>query len=492
MGAEDGPLKGVGRIMGKDIIQSDIALQVARIGIISVTALIILLSAYVLLPGVAAQSKNPSATPTATPIPAPEDCWSGALSDDPLHCYVLEQAQTGGVIDVDALYEANGVLYIYLNQTEPVSEAVGAFFKEKSAEFIERWPDQVFYDHPGYHNCVEYYGTTYKDCLMDRATEWRDDFILPRSSSYVKIELREGGTDARFSEHGWAGYRQLWPAVTRDTGGAAPGVKFDISDVDTTNIPAVDCADRKATYSASDSTCTSSQLSFPGMGLVGLRRGNLMSGGGRELFAEVKLAADEDVAAARDALVDAGLKGDNLTLTAAKYSYEELWRWANVIERFSFSRGNTIGILWVEIGPNHTGGLSSVSSAIVFPLASLPEAAPVSRREHRTTIRVATLRLQQTVDALPRLLGQLNIPVDAVGMVIESYDLPLGPILPLSGAGTSGAESQGTVSRRNDSPNPAQNVKVWLLVSACSALAALILGSSGVILVRRRLRRPAS
>ena len=60
----------------------------------------------------------------------PGDCWGGALSADPLHCYVVDQAHSAGVIDVEAMYEAGGVLYIYLTQTDPVGDEVGAFFKE--------------------------------------------------------------------------------------------------------------------------------------------------------------------------------------------------------------------------------------------------------------------------------------------------------------------------------------------------------------------------
>ena len=72
-------------------------------------------------------------------------CWDGVLSQDPLHCYALEEAEREELIDVTALYEApgGGPLYVWLNQTGPVSDEVYAFLKTKSKEFYDRWPDRV-------------------------------------------------------------------------------------------------------------------------------------------------------------------------------------------------------------------------------------------------------------------------------------------------------------------------------------------------------------
>ena len=41
--------------------------------------------------------------PKPTPAPA-STCWNGALSSDPLHCYVLEEAEDAGHIDIAAMY----------------------------------------------------------------------------------------------------------------------------------------------------------------------------------------------------------------------------------------------------------------------------------------------------------------------------------------------------------------------------------------------------
>ena len=47
--------------------------------------------------------------------PPPGDCWGGALSDDPLHCYALEEAQRDGIIEVEGVYDASGELHIFFN-----------------------------------------------------------------------------------------------------------------------------------------------------------------------------------------------------------------------------------------------------------------------------------------------------------------------------------------------------------------------------------------
>ncbi len=57
--------------------------------------------------------------PSVHAAPPPGDCWGGALSDDPLHFYVLEEAQRAGVIEVTAIYEGGAALYVYLAQSGP-------------------------------------------------------------------------------------------------------------------------------------------------------------------------------------------------------------------------------------------------------------------------------------------------------------------------------------------------------------------------------------
>ena len=81
---------------------------------------------------------NTDATAGDAPKTAVEDCWNGVLSDDPLHCYILEEAQREGQIDVVAMYLARdgGALYIFLSQTAPISDAVGDFLRAKAHEYL--------------------------------------------------------------------------------------------------------------------------------------------------------------------------------------------------------------------------------------------------------------------------------------------------------------------------------------------------------------------
>ena len=48
------------------------------------------------------------------------DCWGGALSAEPLHCYVLEEAQRAGVIEVAAVFvtPSNGLL-VFVSHPAP-------------------------------------------------------------------------------------------------------------------------------------------------------------------------------------------------------------------------------------------------------------------------------------------------------------------------------------------------------------------------------------
>ena len=184
-----------------------------------------------------------SASPTPPAEPPLQGCFDKALSDDPMICYILEQAQEEKVIDVAAIYRADDDLhYVYLTQTEPVGDKVGEFFRDTAEEFIDSWPEIALKEpYPDYvAGCMserfyrKYPGHDYKSCLLD-ATHWNreGDTLLPYSVSYGAILVRTGGPDGRRSERAWASFHQVWPdAVTPDTTG-----KFDVSDVDVTNFP---------------------------------------------------------------------------------------------------------------------------------------------------------------------------------------------------------------------------------------------------------------
>ena len=178
----------------------------------------------------------------AVPLNPPlGDCFGGTLNQDPLHCYVLEQAQRDGIIDVEKVYDADGVLYFSLRQEDPVGDDVKEFLEAKSYEFYDRWPDEVPVN-PWYDDCVNVrLKPTYRECYLELG-------ILPKSMVYADITFHTGGETARRLEPGWASWRQVWPvdAAARSNNDGASGTSgapttFDVSDVDVTNVPVQYC-----------------------------------------------------------------------------------------------------------------------------------------------------------------------------------------------------------------------------------------------------------
>ena len=105
-----------------------------------------------------------------------------------------------------------------------------------------------------------------------------------------------------------------------------------------------------------------------------------------------------------------------------KYHWYELRRWAEILNRFALSAGNTIGIT----GAGVTRNVYSPSSYLIY-VNGMESAYVLSQgvtaRDVRTTVEVLTRSydLQRVADALPVLLPQLGIPVDAVGIVFVDY-----------------------------------------------------------------------
>ena len=363
------------------------------------------------LPVLQANAQEP--TPEPTPEGAASGCFGGALSRDPLHCYVFEEAQREGIIEIDAIYEGGDGLFIYLKQTEPLGEDLALYFIGKARAEVRRsgGDECVFRD---FHCDVG---------ILKRGYE-RWGFILPVSTVYEDIRVRVGGAESRRLELGWASYRKVWPASADDSAadnGSRSAEIFDISDVDTTTFPEVDCRETpKASYS-----CGRWRAS-PGLGVAGAY------GNGLFLWLHVKAAPgdEEKLASAREAYANAYNTNhpDRLTIVPAKYDFGEMWRWQVLLDRFALSSGNTVGIVKAQITSNVAGGYFGDVS---FPLESVrPAATPVEPTsvEHfatyKPTLVVGTLELEQTVAALPRLLPQLGIPVDAVGLVLEETLAP--------------------------------------------------------------------
>lgn len=360
--------------------------------------------------------------------PVDAGCFNGALSDDPLHCYVLEAAQREGIIKIESIFQGGKVLYVYLHDAEPVSNEVlisnevTEYFKAKSIEFVEQWPDQVFYSK--YETCSRRLDTSPLDCLLNHHTGWHETAVMPHAENHENILLRPWTSESLRSTRGWAAYRQVWP--DRATGGqgvpAIPSL-FDVSEVDMTNIPELDCY--APIIDDSQVNGCDKYKQHPNVGnIVGWYTTTYGKG-----YVQLKPPEGEDLdaAAAKAKLVRAypASTEDRWVITPVKYDYQELWRWATLLDRFAFTSGNSIGITGAFIASNIHPWANFAES--VFPLPSLPEAEIGAGEDHRATIGVVTLHLQETLDALPKLLSQLGIPVDAVGVVIRPDGTPEGP-----------------------------------------------------------------
>ena len=164
----------------------------------SLAVLALVIAVYVSTPEAQAQEPKPTPTPGTDRVPPPPgDCWNGALSDDPVFCYFLEEAQRAGHIEVAAVYETpgGGRLYIYLRQREHVSDEVGSFFKEKAHEYLER--------EGGPYACQGKSGTERTDCLDAQLgrpwPKWKGfsrqigHSPLPQSRVYERIFPIPGG-----------------------------------------------------------------------------------------------------------------------------------------------------------------------------------------------------------------------------------------------------------------------------------------------------------
>ena len=257
-----------------------------------------------------------------------------------------------------------------------------------------------------------------------------------------------------------------------------------MSGVDTTNIPPIDCEKRPANIH--DESCLAAKA-HPGIGIAGWKWNNARD----RVYIQVKAPPGQEanIATAREAIRQSyHLNPDesqrHLEMIPVKYSYEDLWRWGTIINRFALTSGNTMGIFSARIGTNAAG---NAAGEVVYTLESLPEAEGEAWQDYRSTIHVWTLNLQPTIDALPRLLSQLNVPDDAVGVVIREYEPHLGPWGPEGGADL----SRSTSSKTQGSTAEAMTKEwaadwVWLTAGVGGVLVVVTLGSAALLIRRRQ------
>ena len=437
----------------------------------------------------ATPTPDPTAVPkpAATATPTPEaaagdtfrvgDCWGGVLGNAPLHCYVLEQAQMAGEIDVESIYEApNNVLHIFLRGSEPLDEELARLFQEKAYEFLDspQGSDHPFdspyldpYVDPNVDIClkIESRSRERRVCMLGDLDFWtspryyRTGKLVPPAASHDQIYLRPGGADARRSIVGWPSWWQVWPVletqpVTRDSS------TFDVSDVDTGKIPDPDCEQHWSSacriWKRAPETGIAGYFGWEGTHYIQVKGPLPQDEAGLEALKRklvppsdhIKWAAsyhcyenfDEDglctythtdgrVAVCSEATnrctheEDGGLlvstaivRPPEYELIPVSYDYGEMWRWSVILNRFALSEGNTIGITQVWVDTNIEWNETVFRSGL-------------QKREGPSTIRdtvvVVGLDARMIVDALPRLLPLLGIPVDAVGVVHSEVERPI-------------------------------------------------------------------
>ena len=407
-----------------------------KIGIAAFAAALVLTAGHVHSSIVAAQEPRPTPSPADPVAPPPlGDCFGGVFRDDPLHCYILEQSESDDTIDVDAIYLSHGneettQLHIFIRQTEPLSTELGQNFKRKATYFMDQWPDLVFTDHDHHEYCVSRRSRSDKDCVLNVNTLWLESDMLPIARSFTDIQMHPGGAEARKSTPGWASYRQVWPAVAASSGSQPSGI--DVSGVDTTAIPELDCA--SPIDKDQGETCSIMWFfDFGGFAmqteLAGWKHSHKMFGNSVS-YVQVKAAegdtekvriAREEIGAVYPNLTDDALDNGNLIVIPVRHSFEEYWRWANILSRFAASSGNTIGIVRVEISGNY---ITRFAESDVTLRAGISGAETNQPENLRTTIRVWTLDARATLDNMSSLLTALDIPDDAVGVIMHMRHEP--------------------------------------------------------------------
>ncbi len=108
-----------------------------------------------------------------------EDCFGGALSADPLHCHVLEEAHNAGIIEVDAIYGVARGLFIYLTQDDSLGSDSLDYLRRTAQEEARR---------TGEHECVlDPYG-----CGSGVLSTGKG-YVLPESSVLSRHPALTGG-----------------------------------------------------------------------------------------------------------------------------------------------------------------------------------------------------------------------------------------------------------------------------------------------------------
>ena len=438
------------------------------------------LAAALLLAGVLCLAVILLVSPRAhaeTPTPSPEtspplgDCYGGLLSQAPLHCYALEQAEAVEEINIEAIYLIDSslpssipvpsrTLYIYVSEEQTVVEnEVYDYLYERMKEYVQKWPPRRMDEGRFYNNhCTDKFGNArlgIEDCLLNDIDTYlnRDNFpprLFEDYANYARLEVRGGGVEARRTVRGWPSWRQVWPAEREEAGGqtgdgnagdggqqdpSAPA--FDVSDVDLTNIPDVDCDSREISSKIrwnSHWACRMWQK-HPEFRFAGIHPYHHLYQGGTDgkVYYQLKIpVADAEKWKVKLEEWDPGLveQGWEIVVVPVQHDFGDLWRYATILNRFSHSSANTIGITKVFIGVNTIQGsywdeqtalmLNNLEAFQPYdPNTDSGYREPANWSAIREVIGIGAHDSKAVADALPTLLPLLDIPASAVGVVYQ-------------------------------------------------------------------------
>ena len=178
------------------------------------------------------------------------DCFGGVLSGEYVHCYILEQARSQGLIDVVAVYEVRDN-WLFVSIRGDVSAELGRFVREKTKEFMYEiartlkdasLPGGSVYGQYFEQGCPTSPSGPFPGCYVSYNIgdlNVPPGWFLPATLGYrYGVEFVPGGDAGRRQVVGWAGWRQVWPAVVSGASGVSgASTTFDVSDVDMTNLP---------------------------------------------------------------------------------------------------------------------------------------------------------------------------------------------------------------------------------------------------------------
>ena len=198
--------------------------------------------------------------------------------------------------------------------------------------------------------------------------------------------------------------------------GAGGTSGFDVSDVDLTNIPNPDCDEEFGNFLMWDSCLTWKE--FPNLGIAGVKWDRLNT-----THIQVKNPPNDEaeLEALKQQLVP-GYEdyGKEVEIIPVKYDFGELWRWSVILDRFAFSASNTIGIVGgqVDINGSSYSDLRHLWMNGVEPAGFDEWDAQLDGEELREILIVWAYDHELAAEALPELLPEFGIPVDAVGLVL--------------------------------------------------------------------------